>query len=54
MQFKHPHLRPVEIQPPPAKPSLIERLKNNGFFVLYGAVCAGVTIGVLYHLWASH
>jgi hypothetical protein len=47
---KHPHLRSVEITPPPAKPSLIERLKNNGIFVSYGVVYAGIVAIALYGL----
>jgi hypothetical protein len=37
---KHPHLHPVETTPPPPTVTLIERLKRNGIFVLYGAVGA--------------
>jgi hypothetical protein len=47
---KHPHLRPVEIQRPPPKVTIIERLRHNGLFVFYGAVYAGLVAIALYGL----
>jgi hypothetical protein len=42
-----PRLRPIQIIPPLAKPRLIERIKQEGIFVLYGAVCLGALLVIL-------
>jgi hypothetical protein len=53
---KHPHLRPTGIPPPPTdKPlwqKLAERLKRDGLFILYGAICVAIVAILLYGLLA--
>jgi hypothetical protein len=42
---RHPHLLPRGITPPTGhKPPLVERIKNNGMFVLYAVFYGGLLV----------